>query len=136
MTTFRVRNVIGPTLAGTLAPMSVYVTLAAAFGPTEPLLGGRFSNWVVGMIVGSVLALVVAITLLLSDLALLRWRAVPTGRRAFGSAAVATVLAGCVHAVARPGRYDGLAAVVAVLAPVVASAVASRWVFGRPVPRD
>src|SRR5437764_746474 len=94
-----------PTFGGCVGTTWIAVTLLAIFGPTEPLLGGRFSNWIVAMLVATPLALVLVIALCLADIALVKWRRIPTGRRALVISGIAPIAVGTIYTVHRPGQY-------------------------------
>ena len=121
-----------PTFGGCVGATWIAVTLLGIFGPIEPLLGDRFDNWLVAMLVATPLALMLGAVLCACDVALVRWRRIPTGAHALAISAAAPLLVGAVYALHRPGRYgDALLFALAILLPMVAVAVATRLVLGR-----
>jgi hypothetical protein len=128
----RLSSWLVPTFGGCVGATWIAVTLLAIFGPTEPLLGGRFMNWVVGMLIATPLALLLVGALIAVDVLLLRWRRIPVGRRAWVSSSIAPILVGVVYTVHRPAQYgETVAFVLAIVLPIAAVAFAVRMIFGR-----
>jgi hypothetical protein len=101
-------------------------------GPVEPLLGDRFSNWVLAMLVTTPLALVFGTVLALADGALGRWLETPSGPRAWWTSAAASLIVALVYAVHPPGQHDlGPPFAAAILVPMLVAAPVTRWVGGK-----
>jgi hypothetical protein len=121
-----------PACLGPQAAVFVFNTASVLLGHTDPLLGSPLSNWVIGMVVGAVLAALSSAALIAVDLLLHRrgGRALPTGWRGWAGAGAALPGAMAVWEVARPGDFDGGGLVAfALVVPVLASALAVRLIF-------
>ncbi len=121
-----------PTFGGCVGTTWIAVTLLGIFGPTDPLLGDRFWNWVASMLVATPLALLLVIALCLADIALLKWRRIPTGLHALAISSVAPILVGIAYTLHRPGQYgDAIVFTLAIVVPIAAAAFLTRLVLGR-----
>jgi hypothetical protein len=120
-----------PAFLGPLAAVLVFNTCSVLLGHTDPLLGDALSNWVIGMIVGAVLAALLSVALVAADLLLRRrgLRGLPTGWRAWSSACAALPCAMAAWEVVRPGDFAGVPFVFALVVPILASALALRFAF-------
>jgi hypothetical protein len=122
---------MAPALGGTLGSSWVSLTVAALVGPTEPLLGDRFWNWVVMMLVGTPLALALGVALLGADLVLLRGRPLPVGPRAWAMGVVAPWLLALVYTLHAPARHgQALGYLLALALPIVLVAFVVRLALG------
>ena len=121
-----------PTLGGSLGSAWIGTTLVGIFGPIDPLLGNRLWNWVASMAVTTVLTMMRSGLLLMTDLALLKWREIPVGRRACWMSASAPVLLALLYWLHRPGGHDGPLLLVALLLPMAIVALLTRWYGGTP----
>jgi hypothetical protein len=127
---------VAPAILGPLASAWVGITLLALVGPTEPLLGSRFWNWVISMALGSLLALLLGSSLLAADVVLARWRALPTGPRAWVMGAGAPWLLALAYQLHSPGQHGNpLAWLLAATLPIGMVAFGLRWAAGLPSKR-
>src|SRR5689334_1745129 len=125
--TLRTRTL--PTLFGAGAAAWTYVTVAVLLGHKDPQLGGGFSNWLIGIFFGSLLALAVTVACLGWDAVLHASRVLPEDGRAFASGAAALAGTILLYEVQRPGSHDGLAFWCVLILPIAVSALISRLVF-------
>src|SRR2546430_1173112 len=124
-----------PTTVGTFVSAYAATSLYAAFGPLPDLVP-RTVFWVVGMAIATGWALVFVLLQSVVDVALLavRARALTNGKAAWGSAIVAPLLPLVSYAAYSPHKWWKLgpwAVVIAVLAPMLVSAIAVRVALGK-----
>ena len=123
------------TTLGTFVSAYAATSLYAAFGPLPDLVP-RTVFWVVGMAVATGWALVFVLLQSVIDLALLavRVRTLANGKAAWLSAIIAPLLPLATYAAYSPHKWWKLgpwAVVIAVLVPMVFSAVAVRVALGK-----
>jgi len=124
-----------PTTVGTFVAAYGAISLYAALGPLPDLLP-RTVFWVVGMAVATGWALVYVLLQSVVDLALLavRVRTLANGKKAWLSSIVAPLFPIASYAAYSPHKWWKLgpwAVVIAVLVPMLISAVAVRIVGGK-----
>jgi len=137
---------VRPTIGGWIRPvifgpgLGIYtaVSLYAAFGPGGGLVG-RWGQWALGMLVGTLVSTVYVLVLALVDVALLslRLRVLPTGRGAWAMSAGSPLLVLLSYAVRSPFsyyRYGPWAIAAAFLAPMLVCALAVRLLGGKRPP--
>jgi hypothetical protein len=108
------------------------VTLLCVFGPTDPLLGSRFWNWVAAMLVATPLSFFLTLVLCLVDVALIKRRAIPIGARAFVLSAIAPILVGIAWEIHPPGQHgEALPFALATIVPIVVVAFSTRFILGK-----
>jgi hypothetical protein len=124
-----------PTTVGTFVSAYAATSLYAAFGPLPDLVP-RTVFWVVGMAIATGWALVFVLLQSVVDLALLtvRVRTLANGKAAWGSALVAPIIPLVSYAMYSPHKWWKLgpwAVVIAVLAPMLVSAIVVRVALGK-----
>jgi hypothetical protein len=131
----RLSNWLVPTFGGAIGCAWLATTLLGIVGPTDPLLGNRFWNWVASMLVTTPLAALLGGMLCLTDVMLVKWREIPLGRRAWWMSAIAPLGVGLAYTVHRPGQHGSAAMfILAVVIPMAAVSLATRWLLGRRMP--
>ena len=125
-----------PTLAGPFATAVVIVSLSLALGKHDPLLGGPFMNWLIGVVVFGLLALVLGAAMLGVDLLFAAFGRRPIdGACAWIAGLLAPLPVGASWLFAPPRHEQGPMFFVALLAPIVVSAGLVRlialWACGR-----
>ena len=138
---------VRPTVGGWLRPtliapwLSVYgaVTAIAVLGIDKGVFG-KVLGWTVGMVLGSVWAVVFCAMLVVVDLAWLavKVRTRPAGRRGWGSGLLSPLVVFATYAVAPPYKfypYGPWAIAAAVLVPMLLVAVGARVMGGLRPPR-
>jgi hypothetical protein len=120
-----------PTFGGCVGVTWIAVTILGIFGPTDPLLGDRFWNWVASMLIATPLAFLLAAALVAADIALVKWRRVPTGRHALVISGIAPLLVGTIYSLHRPGQYGNpVLFTLAIVLPLLIVAFGTRIVLG------
>ena len=111
------------TLVGPLATAVIIITVGVALGKHDPLLGGPFMNWLIGVVVFGLLALVLGAMMLIVDLffAALGRRPIH-GACAWIAGLLAPLPLPAIWLVAPPRNQHGPMFWVALLAPIVVSA--------------
>lgn len=124
-----------PALLAPWLSMAAYVSVGVLLGHHDPLLGGPLANWVIAMLFGTAWAGAISAALLGVDTVRVRRGVpVPEGAPAWLGGALAFGLCLGSYWVFRPGRFDGLLFWIALVAPVISSAVGARtltWRRGR-----
>jgi len=113
------------------------VSLGSLLGNALTILGRRFDQWAIAMLVGTFFASAVAVALVAADVLLLRMkvRALPEGGRAWLSSLAAPLTV--MMTLARwPFPVDSaLGAVIAISAALVLGAFGARFLIGTPIAR-
>ncbi|MGF1467363.1 MAG: hypothetical protein ACFCGT_14655 [Sandaracinaceae bacterium] len=128
-----------PTLLGPLLTLWSLVTLAAVIAriagvALAGLTLGLVDDWLLGMVNASLLGSMFGVLLVWIDVLLLRlkWRALPTGLRAWGTSCATPVLTGYVWGSGILPPPETMPALVGWLfVPMIGSAFALRSLFGR-----
>jgi hypothetical protein len=112
-----------PTLIGPVAAAVVIVTASVAMGKHDPLVGGPFMNWLIGVAVFGLLALVLGAAMLGADVLLTALGRRPiTGACAWIAGLLAPLPVAAFWAAVPPRSQHGLMFAVALLAPIVLAA--------------
>ncbi|HMF41474.1 MAG TPA: hypothetical protein VKQ32_12300 [Polyangia bacterium] len=121
---------MAPILLGPVIAAIAVITVGVIVGPTEPLLGGPFMNWLIGVVVFGALALAQGVCMLGFDalFTLVGGRVSARRRCAWIAGLVAPLPVAATWAAAPPGRQSGLFAVVLLFAPIVVFAGLIVWV--------
>jgi hypothetical protein len=112
-----------PTLVGPVVSAVVIVTVGILVGKSDPLLGGPFMNWLIGVVLFSLLALVIGAAMLGADALLVAFGRRPIdGRCAWIAGLLAPLAVEMIWLVAPPRNQQGLMFVVTVFGPIVCCA--------------
>ena len=119
--------------------MTLVVTSFVLIGWTDPSFGGRFGNWIWGILRGSLVAVAMSGALLAVDIALLRADVCkpPTGRRAWATALALPFLVFAVYLASPPNDNElGLSFFLSILTPIVVLALLLRFLVGKNAEAD
>ncbi|MCC6875321.1 MAG: hypothetical protein IT378_13525 [Sandaracinaceae bacterium] len=121
-----------PTLLGPQLVMWVTTTLGAILVGMHALSGGRFDSWLLGMLFASFFAAGISVLLLGADVILLKAgrRKLPTGGRAWLSSCLAPFGVFAIWSLPWPPPESVLGVVIFLTAPMAASALLVRALFG------
>ena len=130
------KRAVLPTLAGPFATAVVIVSVGLALGKHDPLLGGPFMNWLIGVVIFGLLALVLGAAMLGVDLVFAAFgRRSTDGACAWIAGLLAPLPVEASWLFAPPRNEHGPMFFVALLAPIVVSAglvrLVALWACGR-----
>jgi hypothetical protein len=120
---------IGPSLS-----TSALVTALVALGFVDPSVGGVALNWLYGMAIGAVVALLCSAALMGVDFVFVRaeLRQLPVGRSAWAQSIGMPVAVIGAYQLLEPRDMWGPSFFGATLVPVIAIALLLRYTFGEP----
>ncbi len=122
-----------PTLLGPLLSVWGLTTLGSVLVGMEALSGGRFDNWLVGMLVATFFGAGLGVLLIAIDVLLLRAkvRSLPTGARAWISSVLAPFGVFFIWSLPFLSPPESvLGGVLFIVGPMTAACLGARMVFG------